>query len=256
MSLIAAILMGVMSLAGLIAPDWIYPFEELKQTFIPNDVVNLVIGLPILLGSMWLVRRGKLIGLLLWPGALLYIVYNYTAYFLGSPFDWKSFGYLTLVLLSARGIVDLIQKIDKEPIKDELAGAVPTKIGGWVLTGFGILFLFRAIGLFVDAALSQTALPVSDIGVLSADLVLSLIWIAGGTALLRELPIGYVSGLGLLFVGSMLFVGLILFFLLQPFLTTTPFDLVSVIVIFVMGLICFIPFGLFLRGVRSRKKLA
>jgi hypothetical protein len=47
----------------------------------------------------------------------------------------------------------------------------------------------------------------------------------------------------------MLFIGLILILILQPLLTETTFVLMDVIVVFIMGLICFIPFGLYLRGV-------
>jgi len=55
-------------------------------------------------------------------------------------------------------------------------------------------------------------------------------------------------------VGSMLFIGLIMFLLLQPVLTDAPFVLVDIIVVFIMGLICFIPFGLFVREVASKEK--
>ena len=79
-SIICAILMTTVSLGGLLVPTFFYPTIELIQTFVPNDVVNLLLGLPILLGSMWLTRHGKLIGLLFWPGALWYIVYNYIAF--------------------------------------------------------------------------------------------------------------------------------------------------------------------------------
>lgn len=51
----------------------------------------------------------------------------------------------------------------------------------------------------------------------------------------------------------MLFIGLIIFLLLQPFLTAAPFALVDVLVIFALGLICFIPFGLFVRDVVSKR---
>ena len=56
-SLIIAILMAATSIAGLLYPTLIYPADELLQSFMPNDVVNLFIGLPILLGSMWMARR-------------------------------------------------------------------------------------------------------------------------------------------------------------------------------------------------------
>jgi hypothetical protein len=64
----------------------------------------------------------------------------------------------------------------------------------------------------------------------------------------RKQALGYVAGAGLLFQTSMLFVGLILVLLLQPLLTNAPFALADVLVVLAMGLIAFIPFGLFLRG--------
>lgn len=75
-SLVIAVLMTVASLLGLLYPERLYPTEALQQSFLATDVVNLVIGLPILLGSMGLARRGKLLGLLLWPGALFYVLYH------------------------------------------------------------------------------------------------------------------------------------------------------------------------------------
>jgi hypothetical protein len=55
--------------------------------------------------------------------------------------------------------------------------------------------------------------------------------------------------LGLLIAASLLFVGLMLFLIIQPILMDLPFNLFDVVVILVMGLICFIPTGLFWRGV-------
>jgi hypothetical protein len=51
----------------------------------------------------------------------------------------------------------------------------------------------------------------------------------------------------------MLFIALIIFLLLQPLLTGVPFAIANVLVIFVMGLICFIPFTLFVRGVMASR---
>ena len=52
----------------------------------------------------------------------------------------------------------------------------------------------------------------------------------------------------------MLFIGLIILLLVQPFLTDEPVAWVDVVVTFILGLVCFIPFGLFVRGVvRNRK---
>jgi hypothetical protein len=74
-SLIIALIITVSSVAGLLYRTSIYPAGEPLYSFAATDVINLVVGLPALLGSMWLARRAKLVGLLCWPGALLYSLY-------------------------------------------------------------------------------------------------------------------------------------------------------------------------------------
>lgn len=75
-SFLIAILMGLVSVAGLRYRTLIYPTGDLMRTFLSNDIVNLFIGMPILLGSMLLAWRRKLLGLLCWPGALFFVLYN------------------------------------------------------------------------------------------------------------------------------------------------------------------------------------
>jgi hypothetical protein len=89
----------------------------------------------------------------------------------------------------------------------------------------------------------------SEFAVAVADLITSPLWVIGGISLWQRRPLGYSSGLALLFQGAMLFLGLLIFFLLQPVLAGVPFPLEDFVVILVMGMIFFIPFGLFVRGV-------
>lgn len=70
--------------------------------FLAHDGFNLVVGLPILLGSLWLARRGSLIGLLLWPGALFYVLYTYALYVVGAPFSALFLPYVALVWIYRR----------------------------------------------------------------------------------------------------------------------------------------------------------
>lgn len=81
--------------------------------------------------------------------------------------------------------------------------------------------------MLVNASNDQTMIPASELGTLLADMILSLFWIAGGILLLRRMPLGYASGLGLLFAICMLFVGLILLLLLQPWKRPFPLPLSS-----------------------------
>lgn len=247
-SFIIAILTLTASAVGLQYNTLLYPTEELAQTFIPNDVVNLLIGLPILLGSMYLTWRGKLIGLLCWTGALFFAFYNYTAYVFAMPLNWAFLLHLTLMTLSAYALIALVALIDGKAVQQRLSGSVPERFAGGVLVGLGLLFLLRVIGVMVGALTNGTALVETELAVNIADFLTTPAWVIGGILLWRRKMFGYVSGLGLLFQGSMLFVALIIFLLLQPLLTSAPFAFTDVLVIAVMGLVCFIPFGMFVRG--------
>jgi hypothetical protein len=251
LSFVIAILMAVASLTGLLYRTVVYPTDELLESFVPTDVVNLLIGLPILLGSMGLARRGRLIGLLLWPGALFFVLYNYMVYLFAMPLNVAFLLHLTLVTLSAYTVVGLIASLDGQAVRQQLTGSVPERIAGGILAGLGLLFLLRVIGVLVSALTNGTPIADTELGLHVSDVVIAPALVIGGVLLWRREEFGYLTGLGLLFQASMLFIGLIILLLLQPFLTDAPFALVDVVVIFVLGLICFIPFALFVRGVTS-----
>jgi hypothetical protein len=61
--------------------------------------------------------------------------------------------------------------------------------------------------------------------------------------------------MGLLFQASMLFIALIAFMLLQPYVSGETFTPQDILMVLVMALVCFIPFGLYLRGIISSTKL-
>ena len=251
LSLIIAILMTAASVTGLLYRAVIYSTDDLLQSFVSNDVVNLFIGLPILLGSMWLARRGKLIGLLFWPGALFFVLRNYIVYVFAIPLNVAFLLHLTLVTLSMYTIIGLIASIDGKAVQQRLIGSVSERVAGGVLAGLGLLFFLMVISAIINVLISQTPTTETELAHHVADFLIAPSWGIGGVLLWRRKELGYVTGLGLLFQGSMLFIGLIIFFLLQPFLTNDPFVLSSVVVVFVLGLICFIPFALFVRGVVS-----
>ncbi len=140
-------------------------------------------------------------------------------------------------------------------VRQRLGGVVSEKLAGGVLTGFGLLFALRVIGVLANALASGTLIAETELAVNVADFFTSPALIIGGTALWRRQAFGYAIGLGLLFQASMLFIALIIFLLLQPFLTTAPFALADVVVIAVMGLICFVPFALFARGVDASSSI-
>ena len=77
LSLLIAVLVAAVSIIGLGFRTHVYPTRVLIRAFVPNDAVNLLIELPILLVSILLARRGKWIGLPGWTGALFFVFYKY-----------------------------------------------------------------------------------------------------------------------------------------------------------------------------------
>jgi hypothetical protein len=252
LSRIAAILMAAASLAGILFPAAVYVTPELQQSNLTNDVVSITIGLPVLLGSIWFARRGSLLGLLLWPGALLYVVYNYLAYAFGNPFGWLTVFSLVLVSISTLATINLVGSIDAEKVKDQIVEKAPRRFAGVVMIIFGAFFIVRVAGIITGAVTGSTPLPLSEIGLAVADVTLSILWVIGGILLLRRQPLGYLSGLGLMFAASALFIGLLVFFILQPLITDVPFALVDFVVVLLMSLVCFVPFGLYVRSIRFK----
>lgn len=251
LSLIVALILGSVSLVSILYQNEIYQDKEYLQAFVPTDVAKLCIGLPILLSSIWLARRGKLIGLLLWPGTLLYVLYSSIIFVFAMPLSWFFLLHLILVMLSFFTMAALITNIDDQAVGQQLIGKVPEKLGGGILAGLGIPFLMLASGVMINAVINQTPLTTTEFALQTADFLITPTWIIGGTLLWRRNALGYVVGTGLLFQASMLMVSLLIIILIKPILTQDPFVLSEFIAVLVFGLTCFIPLALFIRGVLS-----
>jgi hypothetical protein len=251
-SLVVALLVAVAALAGLLFRTAIYPTDELILAYLPVDAFHLVVGLPILLGSMWLARRGKLVGLLCWPGALLYVLYSYITNLVGVPFGVLFLPYLLLVTLSAYAAIGLVASIDGEAVRRRLTGAVPAKTAGGALVGLTGLFVVINVGNIVNATTSQLAGTLELVPVWIADFVTVIpTCLIGGFLLWRRQALGYVAGAGLLLQYSLLFIGLAVVLAYPAFYDARPVDVSGVVTMLVFGLICFVLLALFVRGMVS-----
>jgi len=248
-SIVSIVLIGIVTISAVLNSDHFYPNEALVETFLPNDIVYLAIGIPMILLSMIFTWRSKRIGVLFWGGAILFSLYNSIAYIVALPFQWGFFIHLLLVILNSYSLLFLYLSIDGEALASVLQGKVYEKLCGGVLAGFGILFFLRAFFVLLGAIISGTILSGTEIAPNVSDAVIGPAFVIIGISLWRKKSWGYIGALGFLFLASMLFVALLVFFILQPILTNASFSPVDFIVIFAMGLICFVPFGLFFRGV-------
>ncbi|MGD9315999.1 MAG: hypothetical protein PVG56_04115 [Anaerolineae bacterium] len=249
-SLVIALLVAIVSVAGLLFGTSLYPMEEMLSLKQPTDLFTLVVALPLLLGSMWLARRGRLLGLLCWPGVLLYVLYVYVSYAIGVPFNVLFLAYVVLVALSAYTLIGLVASIDAAAVRQRLAGAVPERVAGGILVGLAILFTLMNLANVVSALTSPVPDHLLDLPVWFVDFaVVAPAWFIGGLLLWQRRALGYVAGAGLLLLGCMLFVGVIFALVFPAFYAGSPVDLAGIVLILVTGLICFIPFAFFVRGI-------
>jgi hypothetical protein len=272
-SLVIAVLIAVVSAAGLLfgsaglyGPD---PNRAVGVTeaeagllvpgFLALDTYNLVVGLPILLASLWLAYRGSLIGLMLWPGALFYLVYTYALYLVGAPFSVLFLSYVALVAVSASTMIGIIASIDGEQVRQRLAGGVPARTSGGILIGLAVVTLAQDASGAIATALAGGA-PLDPVArhVWIADLAVEVpAMLIGGVLLWQHQTLGYVAGAGLLLQFGLTPTGLAAIIALQPVLTAGPLDVGSIIGLLIFSVVCFATLAFFVRGaIRHQRPVA
>jgi hypothetical protein len=215
--------------------------------FLVQDVFNLAVGLPMLVGVLWLARRGSLLGLLLWPGALFSLAYTYLHYLVGAPFSALFLGYVAIVALSAWTTIGLGASIDGDATRRRLTGAVRPRLVGGILVGLALLTVGQDAGGAVATALADGT-PIDPLarGVWIADLTLGVpaMLIVGGL-LWRRAALGYVAAAGLFLSFGMTSVVIAAMIALQPVLTGAPIDEATVMGLLIFGAVSLAPILLF-----------
>ena len=140
-SLVIALLLAAASVLGIVFQTDLHPAEAVRPFGVPTDIISLTVALPILIRSMRSARRGTLVGLLCWPGILLYVPYINLVYVFGVPFGSTFPLYLVLVTLSAYTLIGLVASVDAKAVQQRLAGAVPIRTAGALLMGLDLLFI-------------------------------------------------------------------------------------------------------------------
>ena len=204
----------------------------------------------LLLGSLWLARRGSLIGLLFWPGVLFYALYWYVLYLTGAPFSVLFLVYVPLVTLSAFTTIGLVSSIDGEEVRRRLSEAVPARVIGTILVVLGLLTLAQdASGALITALVEDAPADPAARSVWIVDLALQApTVIAGGVLLWHHQPLGYVAGAGLLLQYGLSAVGFVAGMVLESVLAGSPLDAATSIVLLAFGAVCCVPLAFFVRG--------
>jgi hypothetical protein len=219
------------------------------------DAANLVLVVPVLLGALWLARRGSIVGLLLWPGVLFYALYAYVPYLVGAPFNALFLVYAGLVTLSAFAVIGIVASIDGQAARQFLTRAPARGIGAAL-----VVIAVAAYAGLAGAAIAALGDPAGEAAtrpLAVADWALGTpVLLAGGLLLWRRVPLGYVTAPGLLLVSGLGGVTFAVSAVIDNLLSGPPTEPA---VIAVHLVISFVTFGLlvvFVRRAMSRPPLA
>ena len=113
-----AALIAVSSIVGILFED-IYSREasEYAAQGVGQDLINLIILVPILLAATIFIRNGSKISLFVWLGAMIYTVYSYTTYCFGVHFNALFLVYCGILGLSFYLLIVYLISMNPEAVK-------------------------------------------------------------------------------------------------------------------------------------------
>ncbi len=160
-----------------------------------NDLVTLLLGLPLLAISFWLTLRGSLRGRLLLTGTLGFILYTYITMCFGAAYNQLFLVYVALFSLSLFAFILIMMSFDLTILPDHFSEKLPR---GWIagLLFFAAAFLSLAWLGRIAATFAPDSIPTLDnttsmfIQVMDLGVIVPLCGLSG-ILLLRRSAWGY-----------------------------------------------------------------
>ena len=159
-----------------------------------QDGVTLVLGIPLLIISVWLTGRGSTSGLLVWSGALFYFAYSYYFYVIGG-FNALFLVYIAIVSTSLYGLLILLFAVDPEELRGRFGSRAPARLVGSFFISISLLFALMWGGMVISSAVAGTRPDevLRSVVIIDCTVLLPLLFF-GGVRLWRREIWGYVLG--------------------------------------------------------------
>ncbi|MBN2540133.1 MAG: hypothetical protein JXB08_01260 [Bacilli bacterium] len=200
LSIIILVLSLMSSLGGLLLADLYRDSQTITIIWQSNDLITLIIVVPIFLVSIisWYTKR-TLKSLLVWYSALWYMIYNYAYYVYGAAFNDFYLLYLFVYTLSIGTLLLGLKRFPIVNVEKSLKASFRYKIVVaqmlFVASGLAIIYVVQSLNyVFNDQlpAIIETSGHVTSV-VYSIDFsMVVLFFILGSILLLKKNPWGYV----------------------------------------------------------------
>jgi len=196
LSIVLAALMATQAVLGLLASGAYRDVAWIKATWFGNDLVTLLIAVPLLLGAVRFASRGSTRARLIWLGLLGYAVYNYTYYVLGAALNVFFAIYVLTFVVAIVSLILGLMGTDAVSVASAFSVRTPARTTGgyyvFVATGLSLVWL----GTWAAYVFAGRPTPVETeafhlVAALDMTLMVPAL-VTGGVLLWRRRPWGYV----------------------------------------------------------------
>jgi hypothetical protein len=148
--------------AGLFGTNIYDDFSPAKyvQESRAQDLITLVLGIPLMLLALWAARNGKMWSFPLWTGVLAYELYVYAIYAIGGVYNIFFLGYVAAANLSMYTMIGLLRSLSKECFQAAVKQKMPRR---WIGGFFIIITLVFAI-IWIGQVMRTISTGVVDSG--------------------------------------------------------------------------------------------
>lgn len=135
----------------------LYKYETvpIAAQAIAQDVVTLLVGIPLLVVSIVLFKKGSLRGKLLLAGTLAYFLYTYASFAFGAAYNILFLVYVSLFSLSLFAFVLTLMEIDISTLPKHFSSDLPRRAIAVFLFIVGVFLLFAWLGRIIPALLAN-----------------------------------------------------------------------------------------------------
>lgn len=163
-----------------------------------NDLIMLVVGLPLLAMSFWLALRGSLRGRLLMSGTLGFVLYTYITMCFGANYNPLFLVYVALFALSLYALILSMMSFDLVTLPAHFSNRLPRRWIAGVLF-FAAAFLTLAWLGRIAPTITQEQLPplenTTSLFIQAMDLaIVAPLCVLSGVLLLKRSAWGYLLG--------------------------------------------------------------
>lgn len=151
LSIVLIFLSAFASTGGLLIDDLYRDSDTIKTAWFGNDLVTLVVAIPVLSVSLFLQRKGSQRALVLWIGLLGYMVYNYAFYLFGAVFNSFFLIYVAVFSISIYALILALLSVDVITVKHYFSEKTPVKIISIFLLFISLPLAIAELGMCINA---------------------------------------------------------------------------------------------------------